>query len=82
MPHLLTILILLPALGALASVLYSFAPGSREDHYKWIALVTTISTFGISLLLLTGLGAESSAFRFEENVIWIGSIGDALSRRR
>jgi len=75
MPHLLTILILLPAIGALASVLYSLTPGSREDHYKWIALVTTISTFGISLLLLTGLGADSSAFRFEENAIWIGSIG-------
>src|SRR4029079_13190275 len=75
MPHLLTILILLPTIGALAAILYSLTPGSREDHYKWIALVTTISTFGISLLLLTGLGADSSAFRFEENIIWIGSIG-------
>ncbi|HEY5403831.1 MAG TPA: NADH-quinone oxidoreductase subunit M [Pyrinomonadaceae bacterium] len=75
MPHLLTILILLPTIGALAAILYSLTPGSREDHYKWIALVTTISTFGISLLLLTGLGADSSAFRFEENAIWIGSIG-------
>ena len=75
MPHLLTILILLPAIGALASVLYSFAPSRHEDHYKWIALITTISTFGLSLLLLTGLGGETANFRFEENVIWIGSIG-------
>jgi NADH-quinone oxidoreductase subunit M len=75
MPHLLTILILLPAIGALASVLYSLAPNSREDHYKWIALVTTVATFGLSLLLLTGLGSDSAAFRFEDNVLWIGSIG-------
>jgi NADH-quinone oxidoreductase subunit M len=75
MPHLLTILILLPALGALAAVLYSLLPGSREDRYKWIALVTTILTFGLSLLLLSGVGTSGAAFRFEENVLWIGSIG-------
>ena len=75
MPHLLTILIVLPTIGALASVLYSLSPSSREDHYRWIALVTTISTFGLSLLLLTGLGGDTASFRFEENAIWIGSIG-------
>ena len=75
MPHLLTVLILLPAIGALASVLYALVPSRREDHYKWIALLTTISTFGISLLLLTGGGTTTANFRFEENVLWIGSIG-------
>jgi NADH-quinone oxidoreductase subunit M len=75
MPHLLTVLILLPVIGALASVLYALVPSRREDHYKWIALLTTISTFGISLLLLTGGGTTTANFRFEENVLWIGSIG-------
>ena len=75
MPHLLTVLILLPSIGALAAVLYSLLPSHREDHYRWIALVTTISTFGISLLSLTGLGENTTAFQFEENVLWIGSIG-------
>ena len=75
MPHLLTVLILLPAIGALASVLYALVPSRREDHYKWIALLTTISTFGISLILLTGGGTSTANFRFEENVLWIGSIG-------
>ncbi|PYS72036.1 MAG: Fe-S-binding domain-containing protein [Acidobacteria bacterium] len=75
MPHLLTILILLPVIGAVASVLYSFTPSKREEHYKWIALVTTVATFIISLFLLTGLGDNSANFRFEENVLWIGSIG-------
>src|ERR1044072_4041083 len=75
MPHLLTVLILLPAIGALASVLYALVPSRHEDHYKWIALLTTISTFGISLLLLTGGETTGANFRFEENVSWIGAIG-------
>jgi NADH-quinone oxidoreductase subunit M len=38
-------------------------------------LLTTISTFGISLILLTGGGTTTASFRFEDNVVWIGSIG-------
>ena len=74
MPHLLTILILLPVAGTLALVLYSFASSRRAEHYRWIALVVTLATFAVSLLMLqnAGLGSE---FRFEENVTWIGSIG-------
>jgi len=75
MPHLLTILILLPFTGALALVLYSFAPPKRDEHYRWIALVTTIATFVVSLLLLREVGGTGSDFKFEESVNWIGSIG-------
>src|SRR5258705_9200243 len=75
MQHLLTILILLPVAGALASVLYSFAPGRREEHYKWIGLLITVATFVVSLLLLSGIGGSGAEFRFEENVSWISSIG-------
>ncbi len=75
MPYLLTTLILLPFAGALALVAYSFAPPKRDQHYRWIALVVTIATFVVSLLLLRGTGASGAEFRFEENVNWIGSIG-------
>ena len=75
MPNLLTILILLPVAGALALVGYSFVSSRREEHYRWIALIVTIATFAISLLLLRGVGASGAEFRFEENVSWIGSIG-------
>ena len=75
MPHLLTILILLPFAGALALVAYNFAPPRRAEHYRWIALVTTVATFVVSLLLLRGLGGTGAEFRFEESVNWIGSIG-------
>ncbi len=69
----LTILILLPVLGTMVAVAYSFAPRRQDDHYKWIALAVTILTFALSLLLVGGVGAAE--FRFEENVNWIGAIG-------
>jgi NADH-quinone oxidoreductase subunit M len=76
MPHLLTILILLPFAGALALVAFSFAPPRRDEHYRWIALITTVATFIVSLLLLSrGVGGCGAEFRFGESVNWIGSIG-------
>src|SRR5688572_11783613 len=71
--HLLTILILLPVLGALIAAAYSFAPGRQDAHYKWIALAVTTVTFALSLLLVGGAGGAE--FRFEQNVNWIGAIG-------
>jgi NADH-quinone oxidoreductase subunit M len=73
--HLLTLLLLVPVAGALAAVLYSYAPSRREEHYKWIAFLTTLATFALSLLLIQGAGGSTAGFRFEENVSWIGSIG-------
>jgi len=75
MSHLLTILILLPVAGTLALVGYSFVSSRREEHYRWIALVTTVAVFAVSLFLLRGLGASGAELRFDENVSWIGAIG-------
>ena len=75
MSHLLTILILLPVAAAVALVGYSFVSSAREEHYRWIALVATVVTFVVSLLLLRGMGVSTAEFRFEENISWIGSIG-------
>jgi NADH-quinone oxidoreductase subunit M len=74
---LLTILILLPTIGAIAAAAYSFAPSRRDTHYRWIALAFSLVTFALSLLLLTGdIGrGTDSAFHFVENVPWIGAIG-------
>jgi NADH-quinone oxidoreductase subunit M len=73
--HLLTIIILLPVAGALATVGYSLLPGKRESNYKWIALAFSLVDFGLSLLLIRGIGAGTADFRFVEDVLWIGSIG-------
>ncbi len=75
MSNLLTILILLPVVGALALVGYSFVSSRREEHYRWIAVIATVATFVVSLLLLRGVGASGAELRFEENISWIGSIG-------
>ena len=66
MSHLLTILILLPVAGTLALVGYSFVSSRREEHYRWIALVTTVAVFAVSLFLLRGLGASGAELRFDE----------------
>src|ERR1044071_4054788 len=72
--YLLTILILLPVVGAATAVVYGLTPGARESHHRWIALGFTTVAFILSLLLIKGAGG-AAAFGFEENYSWIGSIG-------
>lgn len=71
--HLLTILILLPVIGAATTLAYSFTPGARDSHHRWIALGFTTLSFVVSLLLVQGAG--SASFHLEENYSWITSIG-------
>src|SRR5712691_6153810 len=73
--HLLTILILLPVIGAATTVAYSFTPGARESHHRWIALGLTTLSFLASLFLIQGAGGGVAAFRLEENYPWIVSVG-------
>ncbi|MDT5296543.1 MAG: NADH-quinone oxidoreductase subunit [Acidobacteriota bacterium] len=75
--YLLTILILLPVVGAAAVAAHGFAPYARRTHYRWIALLFSLATFAVSLLLLSrpvGLGV-SSAFHFVQDVPWVEAIG-------
>ncbi len=72
--NLLTILILIPVLGALATLAYQVFL-KDESILKWVALVTTLVNFAISLVLVFDKGAASSSgFFFEENVPWITAI--------
>jgi NADH-quinone oxidoreductase subunit M len=74
--YLLTILILLPVVGALLAAGHGFAPYRRETHYRWIALIFSLLTFALSLLLLSNArGYDTAAFRFEQNTPWINAIG-------
>src|SRR6059058_3434843 len=72
--HLLTILVLLPLIGAATTLVYSFTPGARDSHHRWIVLGFTTLSFLVSLLLLQGAGGNIASFRFEENYSWITSI--------
>jgi NADH-quinone oxidoreductase subunit M len=72
--NLLTILILVPLLGALATLGYQVFV-KQESLLKWVTLITTLLTFAFSLLLLIDKGAPSgSGFFFEENIPWIKTI--------
>jgi NADH-quinone oxidoreductase subunit M len=72
MQHLLTILILLPTIGAIAAVGHSLASYGKETHYRWIALGFSLVTFGLSLFLLQGSG--SATWSFEYNTPWINAV--------
>lgn len=72
--NLITILILLPVLGALATLGYQLLI-KKEDDLKWLALITTLVTFAVSLLAYFEKGvAAESGFYFEEKVPWITAI--------
>jgi NADH-quinone oxidoreductase subunit M len=69
-------LILVPVVGALLAVGYGLVSDRRETHYRWIALLFSLLTFTLSLLLLSNVGGyDTAAFRFEQNDSWIGAIG-------
>lgn len=74
--NLISALILLPFIGALATAAHGFAPYRKPTHYRWIALGFSLATFALSLFLIRG-GEPSvlSGFFFEENRAWIESIG-------
>jgi NADH-quinone oxidoreductase subunit M len=71
---LLTILILLPVVGAIAVIGHQ-AFWKQEGQLKWVTLVFTLLNFLISLAMLSGDAVKSaSGFFFEQNVPWISAI--------
>src|SRR5688572_27925948 len=73
--YLLTAIILIPVIGALALVAYNFLPSRQDSNFKWIALVFSVMDFAASLPLISGIGAGTKDFRIVEDVLWISTIG-------
>lgn len=72
--NLLTILILLPAFGAVAVIGHAMF-WKQEGSLKWFTLGFTIVNFLVSLVLLADKGAVSAnGFYFEKNIPWIKAI--------
>jgi NADH-quinone oxidoreductase subunit M len=72
--NLLTILILLPVIGAISVVGHQMF-WKQESHLKWVTLFWTLVNFALSLFLIVERGATSaSGFLFEQNVPWIRAI--------
>ena len=71
--HLLSLIVFLPMAGAL---LCAALPRSESGQHKAVALVTSIATFFVSLLLWTRFGAvPAGSYAFEERAAWAPSLG-------
>ncbi len=71
--NLLTILILLPVFGALATLGHALF-WKQESSLKWITLGFTVLNFLVSLLLLGSKTLSANGFYFEKNIQWIKAI--------
>lgn len=72
--NLLTLLILVPVVGAIALVGHQLVL-KNEGHLKWITFGITLLVFFLSLFLIGDRGSVSpTGFYFERNVPWIEAI--------
>ena len=73
--NLLTILILLPVVGAVLTLAHQMF-FKQESQVKWVTLGFTVLNFLVSLLLFSGSAITGpGGFSFEKNVPWIKAIG-------
>jgi len=79
---LLSFLVFLPLLGALLMVLLPFKPGPGEEgvagpqnRMRRFALLVTLLTFVLSLLVLFNFKSSYSGFQLLERYAWIPSLG-------
>ncbi|MCU0239639.1 MAG: NADH-quinone oxidoreductase subunit M, partial [Pyrinomonadaceae bacterium] len=72
--NLLTILIFLPAVGAILLYFHDLF-WKNSDHLKLVTLFLTVANFIVSLLLFTNSKVSANGFMFEKNVPWIKAIG-------
>jgi len=73
--NLLTILILLPVVGAVLTLAHQMF-FKQESQLKWVTLGFTVLNFLVSLLLFSGSAITGpGGFSFEKNVPWIKAIG-------
>jgi NADH-quinone oxidoreductase subunit M len=73
--HLLSILIFLPLLGALAIACFNSGSSSVASNARNTALWTTIATFIISLIVLSRFDETDAAFQLTESVEWFAGYG-------
>lgn len=68
---LLTLMIFLPLLGALAILLIKNDPVSVSQNARGVALLTSITTFVLSLVVLSYFKSTSSDFQLVERYLWV-----------
>src|SRR5262249_10830792 len=68
LPSLLTSLILIPTVGALALLVLR---GDDHKFIKGLALGVSVFEFGFSLLMLKKMDFSASGYQLEENFLWL-----------
>ncbi|MDZ4813795.1 MAG: NADH-quinone oxidoreductase subunit M [Pseudomonadota bacterium] len=69
--YLLSSLIWLPILGAIATLVFGHADRQRA---RWIALLAALLTFALSIPLYLGYAADVEGMQFVEKHVWIGAL--------
>lgn len=67
----LSVTTFLPLLGALLIWLVRGSDEAAQRNARWIALWSTLATFGISLLLMRHFDPSTSDFQFVERMSWV-----------
>jgi NADH-quinone oxidoreductase subunit M len=70
LPHLLSVLIWLPILGAIAVLAF----GRQANTARWLALGIALATFVLSIPLWTGYLPSVPGMQFVESIAWIPAI--------
>ena len=69
---LLSLITYLPLVGLV--VIFAL-PRMSADTARWTALITSLVTFAVSLLLFTGNAFNTPAMQFRENIQWLPEVG-------
>ena len=69
----LSVVTFLPVLGAILIYLSRGDDEAARGNARWIALWTTLITFGVSLILLLRYDAAAPGFQFAEKVNWLAN---------
>jgi NADH-quinone oxidoreductase subunit M len=71
---LVTVVFMLPLAGMILMMI--FARGDQQ--YRWGALLTSLLTFGVSLLLIRNFDTAKSGLQMDQNVGWISGSGFSI----
>jgi NADH-quinone oxidoreductase subunit M len=68
----ISVVVFLPLLGALFIFVLQGEDEATRRNARYVALWTTLVTFAVSLLLVTGFDRNTAEFQFVENQPWLG----------
>ena len=72
---LLSFIVFLPAVGAIALLLVNNAGGRRDSFLRWAALAVSLAGFAATLFLWARFDPSRGDFQFVEQRSWIGAFG-------